>query len=152
MEELKDYLEDSINHSISNIHITDDTNETKCRECEELQKEEPMAPAGSVRGQLHTEPEIVSDEEFQKLERRNFIMKVKIVALDIIDKPLFLNPKDMRNKDKELLIKTCEEVIEKMTPDQVTERFNHIVCRDILSPEMDISSLPIQNNRITHIN
>lgn len=123
-------------------------NETACTTSTELQSDEPMAEPGSVRGELISEPEILTDEQQEKLERRNYIMKVKVVAFDKLDKPLFINPRDMRPKDKEILIKTCEEIIEKYSPDQITEMFNHIICRDVLTANVDISALPIYSNKL----
>jgi len=140
MDILQEELENHINNCMDNIHINNDTDKP----------DEEMASPGSVRGQLHNEPEILTPEENAILERRNYILKVKIVALDIIDKPLFMNPRDMRAKDREILIKTCEEVMANLTPEQITTKFNHIVCRDVLTLEMDISSLPIYSNKSTH--
>jgi len=132
---------------MDNIIINDDT---KCK-TETTHVEIPFDPdmkePGSVRGELISEPEILTDKDFERLERKNYIVKVKVVALDILDKPLFMNPKEMRNKDKEILINTCTEVMEKFTPAQITERFNYIVCRDVLTHQTDISMLPIYSNK-----
>ena len=127
-------------------------NETVCTASNELQQSiEPMAPPGSVRGQLMYEPETLTEDEQKVIDRRNYISKVKILALDELDKPLFVNPKDLRNKDKEILVKTCQTIIDTMTLDQITEKFNHIICRDVLTSEVDISTLPIYSNKLSKI-
>jgi hypothetical protein len=131
---------------MDNIIINDDENSTKNLSVE-IPFDPDMKEPGSVRGNLISDPEILTDKDFEKLERRNYITKVKTIALDILDRPLFINPKDMKNKDKEALIKICKEVIEKFTLDQITERFNHIICRDVLTHEYDISTLPIYSNK-----
>lgn len=132
MEEIEEFLKDTSINNTTNIHTIDSEKQP-----------EPMAPPGSVQGEIIYVPPVLTEEEQQKLDRKNFLMKVKIIALDILNKPLLTNPKDMMNKDRRLLISTCQEVIDNLTSEVITTKFNDIVCNDIFDRKNDYTALPI---------
>lgn len=149
MEELMKELNDMEKHKIDNIQIVD---ETKCQECEELQKPpeptEPMAEPGSVRGDLVTPEETFTPEEQVKIDRRNYITRVKTIALATLNFKPLTNPRDLSKKDFKKLLDTCRHIIDNQTDEWITKEFNDIVCTEILSVDNDITRYPIYSNKI----
>ena len=143
MDNLEKELLEHINNCMDNIHINNDTDTEKPVE---IIPTDDMQPPGSVRGEIIYNHPILTPEEEAIMTRRNFIMKVKIVALDLLDKPLFLDTSNTSNKDKRKLIDACQEVIDHLTEEQITNKFNSIVCNDIFEPKSDFTKLPIREN------
>ena len=130
-------------------------NDTVCRECKELQEENKpveipidpdMKPAGSVQGELIYTPPLITPDEQEIIDRRNFITKVKTIALDTMNKNIITNPRTFGQRDKNILVNLCQQVIDTHTVDEITTKFNDIICNNVLSEEKDFTNLPIYSN------
>jgi|694.fasta_scaffold04525_28 hypothetical protein len=75
-------------------------------------------------------------------EIRIKITKCKVICLDEMDlNPVSTNPKYMRPKDKEKLLKLVEEKM-KLDDSIIQEQFNKVVLNSVLNEKSDYSSYP----------
>lgn len=137
MEELN--FEETL-HKMSNITIHEE-NDNKM-DVEEMQ------PPGSVRGEFMTPDEIFSEEEQRKIDRKNFIIRVKTIALDTLGHKPLINPKSLPKREFIKVVNMCQEIIDKMSVEDIHYKFNELVCNDILCEETDITRYPIYSNKI----
>jgi hypothetical protein len=74
---------------------------------------------------------------------REKITKCKVICLDEMDlDPIATNPKYMRPKDKEKLIKLVEEKM-KLDNNIITEEFNKVILNTVLSESTDFTKYPV---------
>lgn len=135
---------------VDNIHIVDSVNETKPEENKpvEIPIDPDMKEPGSVRGELITPVETFSEEELKKIARRDYITRVKTIALDNLGYKPLTNPKSLPKKDFNKVVKCCQEVIDNLSEDEIMNKFNDIVCNDILAEDVDVTRYPVYSNKI----
>jgi hypothetical protein len=150
MDNLEEELLNHINKCMDNIHINDDTIPQKPVENQpvEIPVDPDMKEPGSVRGELLTPVETYSEEELKKIARRDYITRVKIIALDNLGYKPLTNPKSLPRKDFNKVVKCCQEVINNLSEEEIINKFNDIVCNDILSEDTDVTNYPIYSNKI----
>jgi len=85
-----------------------------------------------------------TEEQKLKRERRDYITKVKVVALDKIDKFPLDNPSNFSTRDKKQLIKKMQEIMT-LTVEEITELFNEVCSEVIFAPESDYTRFHIYN-------
>jgi len=95
-----------------------------------------------LKEEAEEKPEELTEEEKLKRYRRDYITKVKVVALDRMNMPPLMNPSTFSKKDKQILITLMEDVM-KMSEDELTKTFNE-VCNDrLFTQNMDYTTFPI---------
>jgi hypothetical protein len=95
-----------------------------------------------LKEEAEEKPEELTEEEKLKRYRRDYITKVKVVALDRMNMPPLINPSTFSKKDKQILITLMEDVM-KMSEDELTKTFNE-VCNDrLFTQNMDYTTFPI---------
>lgn len=85
-----------------------------------------------------------TEEEQLKIKRREYITKVKVIALDLMSKHPLANPSNFSFREKDKLLKHMESLTLK-SEDEITELFNVICVDKIFSPTADYSTYPIYN-------
>lgn len=108
--------------------------------------DENMKEMGSVIGELIFKHPVLSDEATIKQNRTDFINKVKIIALSSLNMALTLNPRSLNKYDKALLVKTTQNIIDTYDVDDITTKFNQIVCETLLTEDKNYDNLPIYSN------
>ena len=84
-----------------------------------------------------------SDEEKLIEDRKNYITKVKVLALYKCKKYPLSNPSDFSNVDKQMVIDKMAKIIKNYTEDELNEEFNKIVSNILLDPNTKYENLPI---------
>lgn len=82
---------------------------------------------------------IETEEEKELRSRKEYITKVKIIALERLNKHPLANPSYFNTRDKNKTIAKMKEVME-MTEEEITTEFNNICCDSLFSPEADYSN------------
>jgi hypothetical protein len=85
-----------------------------------------------------------SEEEKTKRLRRDYITKVKVIALDMMGKQPLSNPSFFSTRDKKKLIQKMEEVM-KFSEDELTAIFNGICTEVLFAPEANYQYYPVYN-------
>ena len=86
-----------------------------------------------------------TEEQKEKRIKREYITKVKIIALDKIGKFPLDNPTYFHSREKKRLIQQMEEVM-KMSEEEINTLFNTICTEVLFCPESDYSKFPTYNN------
>ena len=86
-----------------------------------------------------------TEEDKIKQQQKDFITKVKVVALSNIGKFPLSNPSFFKTADKQKLIRKIKEIIETMNEDEITAEFNLICNEELFAPESDVSNYVIYN-------
>jgi hypothetical protein len=84
----------------------------------------------------------ISEEEKEKQMKRDYINKLKVVALDKIGKYPLDNPSYFTIRDKKKLLETME-TLRKLPEDELTELFNSVCCEVLFAPQTDYSKFPV---------
>jgi len=90
-------------------------------------------------------PELTEEEKLN-LKKQEIITKVKVIALDELDKHPLTNPSYFSIRDKRKLIEKMEQIL-KLTEEEITEKFNR-VCNEVLfTPEANIENYTIYSKK-----
>lgn len=81
--------------------------------------------------------------ELDMLGLREKIMKCKLIALDSMDKHPLINPKYMNRLDKEKLMKKIKELMDELSEEEITSRFNEICVDKLFCCGADVSNYPV---------
>ncbi len=84
------------------------------------------------------------DEEELKYYKTK-AMKIKVVALDKMDKHPLLNPKYFNNRDKTKLGLEMNDIFNNWNDEEIDKEFNSIVNDRILASDLDYNNYPIYN-------
>jgi hypothetical protein len=84
--------------------------------------------------------EVETQEELTAL--KNKALKVKIIALDKLEKDPLSNTSYFTNKEKRKLLELMTELFT-MSDEEINNKFNTIVNEDILSNGKDVSNYPV---------
>jgi hypothetical protein len=91
----------------------------------------------------YVEPEL-TEEQFKKKKKDEYIQKIKVIALHMAQKPILSNPSYMKPKEKNLIIKNMQAVIDNMNDEDITTRFNEIVREELFESNIDYSKFPLK--------
>lgn len=87
----------------------------------------------------------LTDEQLEKIKRRDYITRVKIVSLHNIGKHPLYNTSYLSQRDKRTLIKQMEEVM-KLSDDEILTNFNDICNDELFNVGADVSTYPVYNH------
>lgn len=115
-EPINDYEKDMIKHTKNSIQLL-----------EEEKNEKPVE---------------LSDERRENIRRKEYITRVKVIALHNMGRHPLYNASYLSHRDKQTLIKHMEDVMN-MDDVEISNKFNNI-CNDVLfNTGADITSYPI---------
>lgn len=115
-EPINDYEKDMIKHTKNSIQLL-----------EEEKNEKPVE---------------LSDERRENIRRKEYITRVKTIALHNMGRHPLYNASYLSNRDKQNLIKHMEDVMN-MDDAEISNKFNNI-CNDVLfNTGADITSYPV---------
>ena len=77
-----------------------------------------------------------TEEQRIKRIRKDYITKVKVVALDLMGKPPLDNPSKFTTREKKKLMEQMEMVMTK-SDDEITALFNNVCSEVLFAPESD---------------
>ena len=76
-------------------------------------------------------------------ERRNYITKVKVIALDSLGYAPLTNPSTLRQKEKNRIMDSMRLVMDTLSEEELTRKFNDICDDKIFDPKCDYSNYPV---------
>lgn len=79
----------------------------------------------------------------EEMERRDFILKVRTIALSKLKLNPIMHTTDLSDKQHKDFIKKCDKILKKMSPDEITSRFNEIVIDDLFNSKSDYTKYAI---------
>jgi hypothetical protein len=90
-------------------------------------------------------PPKVTEEEKQEQFKRNYINKVKVIALDSLGLYPIANPSNFPDKLKQKVIETMRDVINLYGDDEaaITKAFNDVCIDKIFNKSVDYTKFPI---------
>ena len=83
-----------------------------------------------------------TEEQYIVEKRREYITKVKVIALNKLGKHPLINPSTFRQKEKKQLIKAMEEVMT-LTEEEITKQFNEVCADEIFCEGVNYSTYAI---------
>lgn len=86
----------------------------------------------------------LTQEDIDRRVRKDYITKVKVVALDGLGYHPIANPSLMTKEDKKKIILMMQDVMTR-PEDEINQLFNHIVNTKLLAPKNDYSNYPVYN-------
>lgn len=97
-------------------------------ECVEVIYSEPnQVEINMLKGTINAnELAELEKEEIVRDFRKEYITKVKVIALDMCGKPLTANPTNMSNGEKQKIM-FCMETLLNDTEEEISEKFNALV-------------------------
>ena len=104
-----------------------------------------LNPQELLEKEKHEEQKQYTQEELDKLKQREYITKVKVIAIDRLGKFPLSNPSFFRRREKEELKILMEHIIKDMNEEEIQREFNEICCEKIFAPGVDVSQFPIYN-------
>lgn len=90
------------------------------------------------------QPKEETEEEKTKRERRDYITKVKVIALDRLGKNPLANPSSFTTRDKKRVIEQMQSVM-LLSELEITTLFNTICNEVIFAPEANYQFYPVYN-------
>ena len=99
-------------------------------------------PKQLLEEESNEKPEELDEEQKLKRIKKEYITKVKVIALDKMGKFPLTNPSYFSQKEKKQLISLMEEVM-KQSEEDITLIFNEVCNEKIFSPEADYSTFPV---------
>jgi len=85
------------------------------------------------------EQSLTLEEQMEK-HKREFITKVKVIALNMCNKNIMSNPSYMSSGEKNK-VRMCMEQLVLLSDVEITERFNDICSEKIFQPNTDFEKL-----------
>lgn len=76
-------------------------------------------------------------------ERRDYITKVKVIALDSLGYAPLTNPSTLRQKEKNRIMDSMRLVMDTLSEEELTRKFNDICDDKIFDPKCDYSNYPV---------
>jgi len=99
-------------------------------------------PLQLLEEEKNEKPVELSDERREKIRRKEYITRVKVIALHNMGRHPLYNASYLSNRDKQTLIKHMEDVMN-IDDAEILNKFNNI-CNDVLfNTGADISSYPV---------
>ena len=92
------------------------------------------------------EPKEETEEEKTKRKQRDYITKVKVIALDKLGKNPLSNPSGFTTREKKRLIEQMEEIMKK-SEEEITTLFNAVCNEVIFAPEANYQFYPVYSNK-----
>lgn len=89
--------------------------------------------------QKEKEHELTLEEQESK-HKREYITKVKVIALNMCGKNITSNPSFMSSKDKNNIIE-CMKILILESNEEITKKFNDICIDKIFQPNADFENL-----------
>ena len=89
-------------------------------------------------------PPVLTQEQINKQTRADIVNKIKVCALNRMDKYPLANPGNFSRKDKTTLLNYMEEYNSK-TMEELTNEFNNVCIDKLFSDNNDYSNYPIYN-------
>jgi hypothetical protein len=89
----------------------------------------------------------LSEEEQQKQKRRDYITKIKVIGLNMMEKHPLTNPSYFSHVDKQRLINHMENLL-KEDDDVIDILFNQVCTEKIFYSNADYSTYPVYKNLV----
>jgi len=138
---MSDFIDDDIiEKEISEDEISDDeTSITKS----ETESETSENITGTEEEEQLTES--LSESQLLEIQRKEYITKIKVIALDSLGKDPLTNGSTLLSSEKARVISKMEEFMT-LDESEITRIFNNICAEKIFSVDRDYSEFPVYNN------
>jgi len=81
-------------------------------------------------------PEL-TEEEKNNIKKNEYIQRVKVIALNMCQKPILSNPSNFKDFEKNKIIKSMQSIIDNMTEEDIITRFNEICSEELFTGSGD---------------
>jgi hypothetical protein len=145
---MSDFIDDDIiEKEISEDEISEDEtsitkSETESETSENITDMEETPDEETPEEQL-TEPP--SESQLLEIQRKEYITKIKVIALDSLGKDPLTNGSTLLSSEKARVISKMEEFMT-LDESEITRIFNNICAEKIFSVDRDYSEFPVYNN------
>jgi hypothetical protein len=95
-----------------------------------------------IKEEKNEKPIELTEEEKEKIKRKEYITRVKVISLSRMGKHPLANGSLLSQTDKKKLIETMEKVL-LLTDGQIEREFNDVCIEKIFDPKCDYSTYPI---------
>ena len=106
-------------------------------------KEEEDAKLKDKLIELENAPTTTGKKTPEEIARRDYILKVRTIALSKLGINALIHTSDLTEKQHKEFIKKCDKILNKMSEDEITTRFNEIVIDEIFNSKSDYTKYPI---------
>jgi hypothetical protein len=83
-------------------------------------------------------------EELEKEKKENYILKVKVIAMDLLGQSIISNPSYWRHEKKQQLISEMQYIIDNYTEEKIQETFNKVVNEKLFDKNLNYDSFPLK--------
>jgi hypothetical protein len=108
-------------------------------------------PEQLLEEERNEKPIELTDEEKEKVKRKTFITRVKVISLSRMGKHPLANGSFLSKQDKKKLIETMEKVM-LLTDGQIEREFNDVCIEKIFDPKCDYTTYPIYDYKSMLVN
>lgn len=148
-------VEDSEGHEIRVIQNSDTLFKQEVEWTKDIEYVEPNAYEKSL---LKISPEellkqeeeeeknkpIKTQEEIDKEFKEHYILRVKVIAMNKMDKSIISNPSYWKHSLKQQLIKEMQNILDNYTEEEIQEKFNSIVNENLFDLNLNYDSFPLK--------
>jgi hypothetical protein len=96
--------------------------------------------------QKEEKKELTTEEKLEQY-RRDFITKVKVIALYKCKFNPVANPSEFTNVEKQRVIDKMSKIIKNYNDDEITDEFNTIINNMLLDAKTNYENLPVMRNK-----
>lgn len=100
------------------------------------------SPEQLLKEEQEEKPSELSEEEQLKQKRRDYITKIKVIGLNMMDKHPLMNPSYFSHRDKQRLINHMENLM-KEDDDVIDILFNQVCIEKLFYNNADYSTYPV---------
>ena len=143
---MSDFIDDDIiEKEISEDETSDD--ETSITKSETESETSENIIGTEEEEEVLTEPpsEQLTESQLLELQRKEYITKIKVIALDSLGKDPLTNGSRLISSEKARVISKMEEFMT-LDESEITRIFNNICAEKIFSVDRDYSEFPVYNN------
>jgi hypothetical protein len=83
-------------------------------------------------------------EEIEKEKKENYILKVKVIAMDLLGQSIISNPSYWRHEKKQQLISEMQYIIDNYSEEKIQETFNKVVNEKLFEKNLNYDSFPLK--------
>lgn len=126
----------------SNIKWRDDIEPTPINDYEKKMISHTKSAEQLLQEEKDEEVKELSEKQSEYIKRKEYITKIKVIALDSIGKSPIYNASYLSHRDKQKLIKQMDETM-KLSDQEITNKFNEICNDKLFNIGLDVSSYPV---------
>ena len=87
---------------------------------------------------------VKTQEEIDKEYKEHYILRVKVIAMNKMERSIISNPSYWKSSDKQRLIKEMQNILDNYNEEEIQEKFNLIVNENLFDTNLKYETFPLK--------